>query len=341
MTASVAPLDAESLVQALKAAGEPTRLRLLALLARSELNVSDLTGILGQSQPRISRHLKILLEAGLVERFQEGAWVLFRRADGNAPARILAAAIEQLDPSDDMLARDLARLEAVKRERARKAEAYFKANATRWDSIRSRHVAESKVEAAMLEAMGPGPFDLLVDLGTGTGRMLELFADRFRRGIGIDASHAMLALARVNLERAGHSHCQVRHGDIYHLPLADGAADAIVIHQVLHFLDEPAHALGEAARVLAPGGRLLVVDFAPHGLEFLREEHQHRRLGFTDEQVAAWLTDAGLSVAPVRRLAPDSGGSDALTVSLWLAHRPGSHTGQQRQQRRTPLEHTI
>ncbi len=224
-----------------------------------------------------------------------------------------------------MIARDRERAEALKREREAAAQRYFRAHAGDWDRIRALHVAESEVEQAMSDALGAGPFKLLIDLGTGTGRTLEFFADRFERGIGFDLNQAMLAYARSTLARAGLARAQVRHGDIYALALADGVADAVVMHQVLHFLAQPALAIREAARILAPGGKLLIVDFAPHELEFLREEHAHDRLGFAPEQVSQWLKDAGLRPLLQRDLAPETkGGEDKLTVSLWLAEQPAA-----------------
>jgi ArsR family transcriptional regulator len=320
--AQTAVLGLGSAVGVLKAAAEPTRLRLLALLAHGELNVKDLTRILGQSQPRISRHLKLLSETGLVERAPEGSWVYFRLA-AEGHGRVLAQHIlGGLSNADPALARDRRRAEAVKAERQEAAQAYFQAHAGDWDRIRALHAGDAAVEQAVSAALGPGPFNLLVDLGTGTGRMLELFAPRYRRGIGLDLSPAMLAYARANLERAGLAHAQVRQGDICDLPLADQSADAVVMHQVLHFLGDPQPAIREAARVLAPGGRLLIVDFAPHTLEFLRDEYAHQRLGFAGPVVAQWLTDLGLQVTQMRDLpAADEGRPDKLTVSLWLAER--------------------
>ncbi|MGD9501045.1 MAG: ArsR/SmtB family transcription factor [Methyloceanibacter sp.] len=303
----------------LRAAGEATRLRILALLAAAgELNVKDLTQILGQSQPRISRHLKLMVEAGVIRRFREGSWVFFRLADSGAEAALARAIVGSLDPADLTLARDRARASAVAKARAEEAQAYFKAHAGEWDEIRALHVAEREVEAAMDAALGKGPFNLLVDLGTGTGRILELFAPRAARALGFDLNHAMLNYARMKLERAGLSHAQVRHGDLGNVPLPDGAADAVVLHQVLHFLDDPAAAIAEAARLLAPGGRLLVVDFAPHELEYLREQSAHRRLGFARDQLARLFERSGLKLEGFRELAPAPSGGK-LTVSLWLA----------------------
>ncbi|MEX1060492.1 MAG: metalloregulator ArsR/SmtB family transcription factor [Methyloceanibacter sp.] len=305
----------------LRAAGEATRLRILALLAGGELNVKDLTQILGQSQPRISRHLKLMADAGLIRRFREGSWVFFRLADSGAEAALAGAIVESLDQTDLTLARDRARASAVQKARAEAAQAYFKTHAGEWDKIRALHVAEKEVEAAMDEALGGGPFNLLVDLGTGTGRILELFGTRASRALGFDLNHAMLAYARMKLERAGLSHAQVRHGDLYNVPLPDGAAEAVVLHQVLHFLDDPAAAVAEAARLLAPGGKLLVVDFAPHELEFLREQSAHRRLGFARDQLGRLLEGAGLKLERFRELKPEPSGGK-LTVSLWLGQKP-------------------
>jgi ubiquinone/menaquinone biosynthesis C-methylase UbiE len=310
-------------VAALKAMAEPTRLRLLVLLAAGELSVKDLTGILGQSQPRISRHLKLLAEAGLVERAPEGSWVYFRLAEGGQGGALARLVLDAVNRADPVLVRDRRRAEALREERERAAQAYFQAHAGEWDSIRALHVAEAEVEAAVAAALGPGPFGLLVDLGTGTGRMLELLRERYRRGLGIDLSPAMLAYARAKLERTELRHAQVRQGDIYDLPVADQAADAAVMHQVLHFLSDPQRAVREAARVLAPGGRLLIVDFAPHELEHLREQFAHERLGLAGPLVEQWLADSGLQVIEHRDLKPDGPSEDAkLTVSVWVAGRP-------------------
>lgn len=308
----------ETLLSGLRAAGEPTRLRLLALLAGGELTVSELTRILGQSQPRVSRHLKLLADAHLVERIQEGAWAFYRLADGG-PARPLLTALVPLLPGDDPdLARDNQRLESVKRERAEAAAAYFRDIAESWDRIRDLYVAESDVEQAMLAAAGDDPVGTLLDLGTGTGRILQVFAQRIGRGIGIDTSHAMLSVARANLEKQSLRHCQVRHGDIYNLPVPMGSVDVITIHHVLHFLDDPAGAIARAAEALRPRGRLLIVDFAPHTLEVLRSDYAHRRLGFDDAEVSAWYRAAGLEDVRVEHLAvTGANGGEKLTVSLW------------------------
>lgn len=319
-------LNTETVLAGLKAAGEATRLRLIALLAHGELNVTDLTQILGQSQPRISRHLKLLTESGLVERHREGSWVFFRLGEGGA-ASLAEAIVASLDPLDPVLARDQSRAEAVKATRAEAAQAYFRDHAAEWDGIRTHHVAEDQVEAAIMKALGAGPFELLVDLGTGTGRILELCADRITHGIGVDANPDMLAYARAKLDAKELNHCQVRQGDLYRLAMEDGEADAVIIHQVLHFLTDPPAALNEAARILSPGGRLIVVDFAAHELEFLREEFAHERLGFEAGQMAQWIREAGLGACEHLSLKPGRGaGADKLTVSLWTSKKSGSRS---------------
>ncbi|MFC7396802.1 ArsR/SmtB family transcription factor [Chelatococcus sp. GCM10030263] len=317
-TAAPRPFSLPALLAALKAAGEETRLRILALLTEGELNVSDLTDILGQSQPRISRHLKLLTEAGLIERHREGAWAFFRLADRNATAAAVRDVLSGLDREDVQLAGDRARLKAARQARAEAAQAHFARLAANWDRIRSLHVPEAKVEAAIREVVGARPVQAFLDLGTGTGRMLQLLAPAATRAVGIDASHAMLSVARANLEEAGVSNVLLKQGDIHALPVERNAFDLVLVHQVLHYLDDPARAIQEAASVLAPGGRLLVVDFAPHNLEFLRDEHAHRRLGFARDQLGDWLEEAGLDLVEHRDLKPPQDHPEQLTVSLWL-----------------------
>jgi ubiquinone/menaquinone biosynthesis C-methylase UbiE/DNA-binding transcriptional ArsR family regulator len=315
---ATAQLRFADLNAALKAAGEETRLRVLALLAEAELTVSELTDILRQSQPRISRHLRLLAEAGLVERFREGSWAFFRLGEHGAAAELARELVARLDPADSVIARDRERLAAVRAARAASAQAYFRRHAAEWDRIRKLHVADDEVEQAIVAALAERPFRSLLDLGTGTGRMLELCGPQIERGLGLDLSLDMLALARSRLDRAGLRHCSVRQGDLYDLALPKDSFDVVIVHQVLHFLDDGARALAEAARVLRPSGRLLVVDFAPHELEFLRDQHAHRKLGFAPEAVTQWMNAAGLDVVAQRTLAPGSGPQAKIAVSLWL-----------------------
>ena len=308
----------DELLSGLRAAAEPTRLRLLSLCAQGELTVSELTDILGQSQPRVSRHLKLLCEAGLLDRFREANWVFYRVARQGAAGDLARHLVELLPAHDPVIALDHERLTQVKRHRAAAAEAYFRANAAHWDEIRTLHIDDREVEAALVQLLADEPVDDLLDIGTGTGRILEVMAPKVERGVGIDRSREMLSVARVNLERAGAGNCSIRQGDMYQLPLPGASFDAVVIHQVLHYADEPARAIAEAARVLRPGGRLVVADFAPHELEFLREQHAHRRLGFGEHEIMEWCRAAGLD--PGRPVALPA---DQLTVMLWLARRPG------------------
>ncbi|MDA1256621.1 MAG: metalloregulator ArsR/SmtB family transcription factor [Chloroflexi bacterium] len=304
----------EQLLAGLRAAGEPTRLRLLALCARAELTVTELTLILRQSQPRVSRHLKLLCEAGLMSRFREGQWAFYRLADTADGPRLGRAIVELIPEYDPTYLRDLERLEEIKESRSLAAAAYFRENAERWDQIRSMYVPEPEVEACVRDLLGSGKVANLLDVGTGTGRILEVMAPDVERGIGIDFSHEMLAVARVNLGKSGLEHCQVRHGDMYALEFDDDSQDAVVFHQVLHYADEPQAAISEAARVLRPGGRLVIVDFAPHTERILLEDHAHRRLGLSDEEVTQWCRNAGMRCELARELQ-----GEPLTVNVWLA----------------------
>lgn len=306
----------------LEAAGEITRLRLLALLSEAEVTVSELVHILGQSQPRVSRHLKLLVESGLVERHREGAWAFFNIAQSGPMAALASDILGRIDPRDPQLTADRQRLVEVRRARAEAAARYFAGVAADWSRVRSLHVPEEEVEAAILDLVGEGPLHAVLDLGTGTGRMLQLLAPHAGRVVGVDMSPAMLAVARAEVERAGLRNVALRQGDVYALPVERDGYDLVLVHQVLHYLDDPQRALGEAARALRPGGRLVVVDFAPHGHEFLREQHAHRRLGFGRDEINAMLAAAGLEIAGGRDLAATRPSADKLTVSLWIARDP-------------------
>ncbi len=310
------------LLAGLRAAAEPTRLRLLALCAHGELTVSELTQILGQSQPRVSRHLKLLCEAGLLERFREATHAFFTLARDGECARLAEVLVDLVPGHDRTLALDRERLQAIKAGRAHAAAKYFRENAARWDKIRSLYIDETQVERVLLDLLPREGIHDLVDVGTGTGRILELVAPRVERAVGIDLSREMLAVARANLEKAGLRNCTVRHGDMYQLPWPAGSFDAATIHQVLHFAGEPAAAIAEVARVLRPGGMLVIADFAPHELEYLRTEHAHRRLGFRDAEVQQWCRAAGLGPARLTELP-----GDPLTVSIWCARRAGQQKG--------------
>jgi ArsR family transcriptional regulator len=311
-------IDLNLLVDSLKAAAESSRMRILFLLSRGDLTVSDVTEVLGQSQPRVSRHLKLLLDEGLIERYQEGSWAYFRLADSGFERELVASLIARIDATQPPVDRDLERLTDVKRKREEKAAAYFSENADAWDRIRSLHVPEKAVEDAILALVAERPFRTMLDLGTGTGRMLEVLSPLYQRGVGVDMSREMLTVARSNLDKAAVENAQVRQGDIFAPPVERDAFDLVTIHQVLHYLDHPQAAIREAARLLRPSGRMLIVDFAPHDLEFLRAEHAHARLGFSDRQITEWLDEAGLDLERALDFAPSGVAGDKLTVKLWL-----------------------
>ena len=302
-----------------RALGDATRLRILSLLRMMELSVGELVQVLDQSQPRVSRHVKILCDAGLAERRKEGSWVFVALGSDDAVGPIADALDRwQRIEADQWREADTARLAAVRADRASSAAAWFESHAREWDAIRSLHVAESEVESAMAKLLGDVPVRRLVDIGTGTGRMLELFGGRANTALGIDRSSEMLRLARAKLTERGLDHAELRQADLYALPLGDEAADLAIIHHVLHFAEQPGAAIAEAARVLSPGGRLLIADFAPHDREELRARDAHARLGFSDEQINGWFAEADLQMIRSETL-----GGGTLTVKLWLARKNG------------------
>lgn len=303
-----------------RALADPTRLRIVALLRKMELSVSELAQVLGQSQPRVSRHVKILCDAGLAARRREGSWIFLTPGDQQLLSPLFAA-LDHLPKGDDeaLIEGDTARLAAVRADRAAFASRYFADHAEDWDAIRALHVGDAAVEAKICAALTPNPLGRLVDVGTGTGRILELLARDAQTAIGIDRSPEMLRLARAKLSALDVASVELRQGDINSLPLPDGSADTVVLHQVLHYLPAPEAAIGELARILAPGGRLLVIDFATHGVEALRESDAHARLGFSDAQVGAWLANVGLAVT-----LSDSLPGDPLTIKIWRGEKPAA-----------------
>jgi ArsR family transcriptional regulator len=308
--------EMEHVLMAMRAAAEPSRLRLLSLCAQGTFAVGELVEILGQSQPGVSRHLKLLCDAGLIERFREGTWVFYRLAASGSGAAMVRHILALVSSGDPVLSRDNVRLAALREARAQAAAAYFRTNAPHWKELRSLHIDEGVVEAALADILQGRPIGDLLDVGTGTGRILEVLGSRALSAKGIDTSREMLAVARSRIETAGLRNCVVQQGDMYHLPFDNDSFDVVTIHQVLHFAENPAEAVMEAARVLRVGGRLAVVDFAPHGLESLRSEHNHRRLGFAEEEVADWCRQAGLTVESILSLP-----GEPLTVTLWVATR--------------------
>ncbi len=307
----------EDFLEALRGLAEETRLRLVALLAESELSVTDMVEILGQSQPRLSRHLKLLCDAGLLERAPEGVHVYFRLASGEAAGQLARGLLAFLDKDDPVRTLDHQRLAAIQRNRAVSAESYFQRHAAEWDAIRSLHIPETEVERAIHKLLPKRHVADLLDIGTGTGRMLQLCASNVERAVGVDTSREMLAVARANLDGPKYRNCTLRRAPAENLPFADASFDVVLSHMVLHFLADPERAIIEAARVLRPRGRLILVDFAPHDATVLGADHAHRWPGFSDERVSGWLKEAGL-VAGRPVTLPGS----ALTVKLWRGERP-------------------
>jgi len=310
----------DQLLSGLRAAGEPTRLRLLALCAHGELSVSELVHILGQSQPRVSRHLKLLVEAGLLARHREGSLVYYRLTSRGASAELARTLVDLLPADDGALNRDLARLEQVRERRSAAAEAYFRDSAHDWDQIRALHVPESEVESRLRDIVGSSAVNTFLDIGTGTGRILQLFAEQVEHAVGLDNSIEMLNVARARLEQAGHRHVQLRKGDMYAMAVEDASVDLATLHLVLHYSLEPERVVAEAARTLRPGGRLIIVDFAAHGEEQLRSEHKHQRLGFSDDELRSTMQAAGLTPGSTASLA-----GDPLTVNIWQGTQPLLH----------------
>ena len=302
-----------------QALADPTRLRILALLRSMELSVGELAQLLGHSQPRVSRHVRILSDSGLVGRRKEGSWVYLQLAEPGRTESLFDLA-SQVDPdANQIFAADAARLDTVRADRAEAARRYFEAHAATWENVRSLHIEDAEIERAIAMLLAERPLGALLDIGTGTGRMLELFAPRAESAIGIDRSSEMLRLARVKLDEAGISGASLRQGDMYALPLGDHSADSIILHQVLHYAQQPGSAIAEASRVLAPAGQLLVIDFAQHDRAELKEQDAHLRLGFADDAMRGWFSAAGLNLDRIERL-----GGGALTVILWRGVKPGA-----------------
>jgi len=309
-------LTLDNILTTLKAAGEETRLRVLALFKSGELTVTELVSVLRQSQPRISRHLRLLCEAGLLERHREGTWIFYRLADNGEKANLVKSVMEYIPYSDQILQHDQERLAEVKKIRDKKAAKYFQENAANWDKIRSLYVPEKQVEDYLLDVTSKLEINDLLDVGTGTGRMLELFSNRVKHGIGIDLSREMLAIARSHLEQQKIFNMQVRQGDMYDLALKDSSMDLVIFHLVLHFADDPLAAIKETSRILRKNGQLVIVDFLPHKIEKLRENYAHRRLGFSAEEVKEWRSVTGLKFKMMEIMQ----GSE-LDIAIWVASK--------------------
>lgn len=310
-------LSVTDLIDIFRALADPTRLRVVALLREMELAIGELAAVLDQSQPRVSRHVKILAEAGVIERHREGSWV-FLRVTRQAPVAQLVSTIHQwpyLAAEAALIAQDASRLAAVRADREEAASRYFAEHAAEWDAIRSRYVAESEVEAAILALMHRRPIGHLLDIGTGTGRMAEIFGPAARHITALDRSPEMLRIARTKLAQQRFPVDLVQ-GDFLDLPLDRASVDTVVMHLVLHFAHQPERVIAEVARVLRPDGHVLIVDFAPHDVEDMRSQAAHARLGFSDQQMESWFAAAGLHMNTIETL---DGGQ--LSVKLWLGRR--------------------
>lgn len=311
-------------LDAFRALADPTRLRIMRLLAHMELAVGELAQVLGQSQPRVSRHIKILCDAQLAERRREGGWVFLRAAVSETAPRLLAAQFARLlsaaEADDAAFARQCAEdrqhLDAIRSSREASAADYFARHASQWDELRSLHIADGPVEEALSAMLGEGSLGRLLDIGTGTGRMVELFGPRAERAVAFDKSPEMLRLARARLQHLPADTIDLVQGDFTDLPFEDASFSTVLFHQVLHYAQDPAAVIAEAARVTAPGGRVAIVDFAAHDREELRERHAHARLGFSDAQVAAMLEAAGFVPCGERALP-----GHQLIVKLWSGER--------------------
>lgn len=317
------------LIGAMKAAGEPNRLRILVLLRCGDLAVGELAQILNQSQPRLSHHLKTLARAGLVERLPEGSWVFYRIQSKGWAGRLLQGLFSELEIDSDPFTSDLKALQRVRKVRARSAASYFSEIAEDWDRLRALHYPDAAIERAILDHIGTYQFERVIDLGTGTGRMLILLSPYTQEAEGLDLSHHMLTVARANLSRAGIGNARVRQGDATNTPFESDSADFVIVHQVLHYLEKPEDVITEAARILKPGGQLLVVDFAPHDLEFLRESQGHYRLGISEDDMLQWAEAAGFSVQVKKFDAPaslDQGISVLIWTATWHASPPGGYS---------------
>jgi ArsR family transcriptional regulator len=310
------PQSLDAVLAVLRAISEETRYRILILCAEADLTVSELTRILGQSQPRVSRHLKVLCDAGLLERIPEGSWMFYRLSHARGQDARLKALLRLYPADDSILDTDHQRLQTVWQDRQAAATAYFKQNVAQWDALRSLHTPDAQLKAALLHAVDGVSGDVL-DVGTGTGTVLQWLAPQCREAIGIDISHDMLAYARVSLQKAGLANVMVRQGDMYVLPFESCRFDLVTLNMILHYADRPQTALAEAARVLQPGGQVVVTDFLSHGLEQLRTEHNHRRLGFSDEDIGHWCQQVGLQMQPGIPLQ-----GPTLTTCIWVARKP-------------------
>jgi len=271
-----------------KALADETRLRLCAILLRHELNVGELTGVLGMGQPRISRHLKILAEAGLLECRREGLWAFYRAAP-SGPGRRFLDCQEELLAAEPRCVQDRERAAQVLRERVAATQRFFDSVAGQWRDLSREILGDFDLADEMAARLHAGM--LVADLGCGPGELLARLAEGARLAIGVDSSPRMLELAAARL--AGRTNVSLRLGELEHLPLREGEVQAVTLSLVLHHVSDPVAVLAEARRVLAPGGELLVAEFDRHDNEAMRERYGDARLGVDRNMLYDWLLAAG------------------------------------------------
>jgi ArsR family transcriptional regulator len=309
----------ENFAAALKTLGHVDRLRILALLSRGELTITELVQILGLSQPRVTQYIKSLEAVEIVERLREGSWVFSRLKRGNPTLSKLVETILQSLPENEALLRsDMRRLNEVRDSRSKIADAFFARVAQNSDQLGDEYLPQERIEKALLKISGDGPFEFMIDMGTGTGRMLELFSNRIKRGAGIDSNPEMLKVARHKLAPDEFAHISVQQGDLHTTPFREKTADLVTLHQVLHYLDEPREAIFEASRLLAPEGQLLIIDFEAHTEDHFREDYAHRRLGFSDQDLMEWAGSANLSLETETKLS----NKDNPAIKIWKGVKP-------------------
>ena len=308
----------EQFASILKTLGHTGRLRILALLERGELTVTELVQILDLSQPRITQYISSLEAVGVIERLREGSWVFSRLKRGNSSAaRLVAAIMEKLPRDAEIFKTDFEKLQKVKEARSEVADAFFAKVANNDKQLGNEYLPQKDIETALLSSLNAQSFDFMIDMGTGTGRMLELFAPQIKRGAGIDMSPEMLKVARHKLAADDFAHISVQQGELQATPFKDGTADLGTLHQVLHYLDDPAEAIAEAARVMSDKARLLIIDFASHDVEKFRDEYAHRRLGFSTHEIKDWADNVNLNLREVSRISHEK----YPTVVIWEAEK--------------------
>lgn len=277
------------LLTSFKALSDETRLRLIQVLGKYELNVNELTALLGMGQSRVSRHLKILAESGLLTARRDGLWVFYSHARGTEAADLWRALTAFINPEEEPFAGDLRLARKILDERDVDTRHLFNNLAEDWDRINREIMGDFDLTAALLNLMPE--CDTAVDLGCGTGVVMAGLKRKAGRLIGVDGSPRMLELARRRF--AGDETVSLRIGELDHLPLADGEAQFACLNMVLHHLSHPDAALREIHRILAPGAWLVVTDFDKHEMEAMRTEYGDRWLGFSPDEIKTILNRTG------------------------------------------------